>query len=186
MFIHRVGIALIVCCCLFRPAFAETLVGRVVGVTDGDTMTLLDTAKQTHKIRLSGIDAPEQKQPFGKQAKLSLSNLAYGRVAKADCPTRDRYRRAVCVVTVAGQDVGLQQIRQGFAWWYRDYAREQRMPDRQAYERAEKVAQEQRLGLWREIDPTTPWEWRREKRAQSSAKHRRQSASGTEKDAHQA
>jgi len=109
---------------------AETLVGRIVGVADGDTLTLLDANKQVHKIRLSGVDAPEKKQAYGQQSKLSLSNQAYGRQATADCPKRDRYQRAVCVVTVAGKDVGLQQIHQGLAWWYRAYAHEQRAPDR--------------------------------------------------------
>ena len=149
---------------------AETLVGRIIGVSDGDTLTLLDARKQTHKIRLSGIDAPEKKQAFGQQSKLSLSNLAYGREATADCPKRDRYQRAVCVVTTGGKDVGLQQIQHGLAWWYRDYAHEQRPQERRDYERAEQWAQERRLGLWREKDPVPPWEWRREKREQSAAK----------------
>ena len=56
---------------------AETLVGRIIGVADGDTLTLLDSSKRSHKIRLSGIDAPEKKQAFGQQSKVALSNLAY-------------------------------------------------------------------------------------------------------------
>ncbi len=163
---------------------AETLVGRVIGVADGDTLTLLDANKQTHKIRLSGVDAPEKKQAYGQQSKLSLSNLAYGRQATADCPKRDRYQRAVCVVTVAGKDVGLQQIHQGLAWWYRAYAHEQRAPDRRGYEQAEQVAQERRVGLWREKDPTPPWDWRRERREQSAAKRQGQTLSGIERVRH--
>ena len=160
---------------------AETLVGRIIGVADGDTLTLLDVKKQTHKIRLSGVDAPEKKQAFGQQSKLSLSNLAYGRQVTADCPKRDRNQRPVCVVTVADKDVGLQQIRLGLAWRYRDYAREQRPQARRDYERAEQVAQEKRLGLWREDDPTPPWEWRRQQRAISAAKRQGRSVSETEK-----
>jgi endonuclease YncB( thermonuclease family) len=163
---------------------AETLVGRIVGVSDGDTLTLLDAGKQTHKIRLSGVDAPEKKQAYGQQSKLNLSNLAYGHEATADCPKRDRYRRAVCVVTVAGKDVGLLQIHQGLAWWYRAYAHEQRAQDRRGYERAEQMAREKRLGLWRERDPKAPWEWRRERREQSTAKRQGKSALRTGKAAH--
>jgi endonuclease YncB( thermonuclease family) len=163
---------------------AETLVGRIIGVSDGDTLTLLDAGKQTHKIRLSGVDAPEKKQAYGQQSKLNLSNLAYGHEATADCPKRDRYRRPVCLVTVAGKDVGLQQIHQGLAWWYRTYAHEQRAQDRRGYERAEQMAREKRVGLWREKDPKAPWEWRRERREQSTAKRQGKSALWTGKVAH--
>lgn len=90
----------------------------------------------------------------------------------------------MCVVTVAGKDVGLQQIHQGLAWWYRAYAHEQRAQDQRDYERAEQVAQEKRVGLWREKDPTPPWEWRRERREQSAAKRQGQAVSGMEKTTH--
>jgi len=46
-------------------AHAETITGRVVGIADGDTVTVLDAQKVQHKIRLAGIDAPEKAQPFG-------------------------------------------------------------------------------------------------------------------------
>jgi endonuclease YncB( thermonuclease family) len=58
------------------PAIAEILARRIVGVSDGDTVTLLDTQKRQYKIRLSGIDAPEKKMPFGQRAKEHLSDLA--------------------------------------------------------------------------------------------------------------
>ena len=180
-FVHRVGAVLLLCSCLSFPVMAETLVGRVIGVADGDTLTLLDAKKQSHKIRLSGIDAPEKKQAYGQQSKLSLSTLAYGRQATADCPKRDRYQRAVCVVAVAGKDVGLQQIHQGLAWWYRAYAHEQRAPDRRGYEQAEQAAQAKRVGLWRDKDPTPPWDWRRERREQSAVKRQGRTVSETER-----
>ena len=153
---------------LAQPVRAEILVGRIIGVADGDTLTLLDSNKQSHKIRLGGIDVPEKKQDFGEQSKLSLSNLAYGRQATAECTKRDRYQRAVCVVTVAGKDVGLQQIHLGLAWWYQHYAREQRQQESRDYERAEQVAREARRGLWRDEKPTPPWEWRHARRAKSA------------------
>ena len=64
----------------------------------------------------------------------------------------------MCVVTVAGKDVGLQQINLGLAWWYQHYAREQRLKERRDYERAEQVSREARRGLWRDEEPTPPWE----------------------------
>ena len=134
--------------------------GMIVGVADGDTVTLLDASK-THRIRLDGIDAPERTQPHGQRARQSLAQLAHGRAAHADCPKIDRYGRAVCRVTVDGVDVGLEQIRRGFAWHYVKYAHEQRPADRADYARAESSARSAHSGLWSFSDPTPPWDHRR-------------------------
>ena len=145
---------------LLAPVHAEIITGRVVGVTDGDTLTLLDSSNQTHKVRLAGIDAPEKDQDFGQKAKASLSSLAFGQAAEAHCQKKDRYRRDVCVVKVNDKDVGLEQIRTGLAWWYRQYAREQTRQERIDYERDEQDAKNRRLGLWSSNAPMPPWEWR--------------------------
>ena len=140
---------------------AEMLTGRIVGVSDGDTLTLLGAEHVSHNIRFAGIDTPEKKQPFGGKAKTSLSALAYNRTAEADCRKIDRYRRKVCVVFVGGKDVGLEQIKAGMAWWYRQYAKEQTPQERINYENAETLAKRNRYGLWNGTNPTPPWEWRR-------------------------
>ncbi len=57
----------------------QTITGKVVGVSDGDTITVLDASNQQHKIRLDGIDAPESNQDFGARAKQSLSDLVFGK-----------------------------------------------------------------------------------------------------------
>lgn len=139
---------------------AAPLEGRVVGVADGDTLTLLDSSNEQHKIRLVGIDAPEKKQDFGQRAKGSLSSLAFGRAATADCRKKDRYKRNLCIVFVGGRDVGLEQIRNGMAWHYKQYANEQPPQERMAYERAENEARAKSEGLWVDRDPVPPWEWR--------------------------
>lgn len=89
-------------------ATAVEWVGTVVGIADGDTLTLLDGGKTTHRIRIDGIDAPERTQPYGQRARKSLADLAHGRSARAECPKSDRYGRAVCRVLVDGVDVGLE------------------------------------------------------------------------------
>ena len=142
-------------------AVAETFVGRVVGIADGDTITLLDSANGQHKIRLAGIDAPEKAQPFGNVSRQHLARLVFNRGAVAECPKRDRYGRQVCLVRVDGVDVALAQIEAGLAWWYRKYAKEQSAQDRATYAAVEQDAQESRRGLWRDKDPVPPWEWRR-------------------------
>lgn len=97
-------------------AYAETLTGRVVGIADGDTITVLDTSNQQNRIWLNGIDAPEKKQPFGSRAKQNLSSRAFGKDAQVEWSKLDRYGRIVGKVIVDGQDVGLQQLQAGLAW----------------------------------------------------------------------
>ena len=143
------------------PAVAVELDGTIVGVADGDTVTLLDSSKTQHRIRLDGIDAPERTQPHGQRSRQSLAALAHGRIAHADCPKVDRYGRAVCRVIIDGVDVGLEQIRRGYAWHYVKYAHEQRAIDRERYARAESDARHTHSGLWSFSDPVPPWDYRR-------------------------
>ena len=140
---------------------ARVIEGRVVAVADGDTLTLLDEARALSQIRIVGIDAPEKRQGFGQRSKASLAALAFNHAAKADCRKIDRYKRNLCVVSVGGRDVGLEQIRAGMAWHYKHYAKEQPASERVAYERAENEAKAKRLGLWVDADPVPPWDWRR-------------------------
>jgi endonuclease YncB( thermonuclease family) len=97
-------------CALLGPAagLADTFAGQIVGVTDGDTLTLLDDSKVRHHIRIAGIDAPESKQAYGKAAKQHLAELAFGREAVAECGKLDKYERLVCVVRVGGDPGGVE------------------------------------------------------------------------------
>ncbi len=148
---------------LALAAHAETITGRVVGVADGDTITVLDANKVQHKIRLSGIDAPEKKQPFGNRSKESLSDLAFNKTANVETSKRDRYGRQIGKVLVNGRDVNLVQVERGMAWFYRQYQREQSPNDRRLYEAAEDAAKADKRGLWRDAEPVPPWEFRRNK-----------------------
>ena len=144
-------------------ASAEILEGRVVGIADGDTITLLDSNRQQHRIRLAGIDAPEKAQPFG-QREQHLSGLAFGKDAKADWYKIDRYDRDVCIIYVNGKDVGLAQLDAGLAWWFRKYAHEQPPKERIDHEAAEDRAAADSVGLWQDKTPIPPWEWRHQHR----------------------
>lgn len=167
MILRFIFLALALC----TAAHAETLSGKVVGVSDGDTITVLDADFQQHKIRLSGIDAPEKKQPFGQRSKEHLSQLVFDKAVAVEWNKLDRYKRTIGKVMVADSsctkvncpktiDVGLSQITVGLAWWYRKYAREQIEEDRQRYEFAESEAKARRAGLWSENESVPPWEWR--------------------------
>ncbi|HKQ23147.1 MAG TPA: thermonuclease family protein [Burkholderiales bacterium] len=161
----RRGLGSWLCLCLLcAPAAAETLSGYVVGVADGDTITLLDGNKVLYRIRLAGIDAPEKGQPFGKVSGQHLAELAFSKQASADCNKIDRYERLVCTVYVDGKDVGLAQLDAGLAWWYRKYANEQPPQQRLEYDMAETKAYVDRIGLWQDKNPIPPWEWRKAER----------------------
>ena len=142
-------------------ANAETITGRVVGIADGDTVTVLDAARVQHKIRLSGIDAPEKAQPFGNRSKKSLSDLAFDKTVTVETDKRDRYGREVGKVLVNGRDVNLIQVERGMAWHYKAYEREQSPSDRKLYDAAEADARAGRRGLWRDADPVPPWDYRK-------------------------
>ena len=141
-------------------ASADILTGRVVKVTDGDTITVLDASKTQHTIRLAGIDAPERKQPYGEASRKHLASLIAGQAVTVNWKKLDKYRRIVGVITFNGQDVNLEQIRNGYAWHYKAYEREQSPADRQAYADAEREARAKRWGLWQDKNPMPPWEWR--------------------------
>jgi endonuclease YncB( thermonuclease family) len=157
-------VAVLWTCLLLGSAFADTISGRVVGVADGDTLTVLDSRKQQHKVRLIGIDAPEKAQPFGERSKQSLSDLAYNRNVLVQTHKRDRYGRVLGTVLLDGIDLNLVQINRGLAWHYKAYAREQTHNDRSRYAMTEEVARSDRRGLWRDAEPTPPWAWRKSAR----------------------
>ena len=161
---HAFGVTALFISLICNIANAGVISGRVVGVADGDTVTLLESDHTQHKIRISGIDAPEKKQPFGERSKANMSALAFGKDAEAECNKKDRYKRDVCIVRVSGRDVGLEQIKAGLAWWYREYSREQTPQERRDYEQAETAAKASGLALWSDPMPQPPWEWRHSKR----------------------
>lgn len=146
-------------------ASAATLVGQVVGVTDGDTVTVLDEQKQQHKVRLAGIDAPEKRQPFGQRSKKALSDSVFGKAVSIEWEKLDRYGRIVGKIIVDAKDVNLSQVEAGLAWWYQRYSAEQSVADQRLYALAEDEAKRERLGLWKETEPVAPWDFRKIRRA---------------------
>jgi len=161
------------CAAFATTCGAAELTGRVVGISDGDTITVLDASNTQHKIRLAGIDAPELKQAFGTRSKQNLSRMAYDMDARLECHKTDRYKREVCKVWVQPSDcptcgktldAGHAQIIAGLAWWYRAYAKEQFAEDQGRYESAEDEARLRKWGLWGDAEPVPPWEWRKLRR----------------------
>lgn len=137
-------------------AFAQQISGLVVGISDGDTLTMLDESNVEYKIRLSAIDTPEKKQPFWGAAKEALSSLCFKRPAIADVVDKDWRGRTVATVYCDGIDTSAAMVRLGYAWVYTKYAKHR--PDLPAIQND---AQAHRRGLWVDETAVPPWEWRK-------------------------
>lgn len=131
--------------------------GNVVGVADGDTITVLDAKQSQHKVRLAEIDAPEKAQAFGNKSKQALSALVFGKSVTIVEQGQDKYKRTIGRIYLGDVDVNAEQVKQGMAWVYRKYSKDQTLLP------FETEAKAQRLGLWADSNPTPPWEWRHSK-----------------------
>ena len=138
--------------------------GKVIHVADGDTITILVKHKQL-KIRLAEIDAPELHQAFGRKAKQAMGNLVFGKVVTVEQVDIDRYKRIVGKVFLGDLYVNAAMVKNGFAWVYRKYAKDQRLYS------LENEAKVNRRGLWADATPTPPWEWRKAKRHHSTLRN---------------
>jgi len=144
-------------------AHAAELRGNVVSVSDGDTVTILDAGRHQHKVRLAGIDAPEKAQEFGKTSKQRLSEQIFGQNVVVIWEKHDRYGRIIGKILLNDIDICLEQIKQGMAWHYKQYQKDQPSKDREEYSDAETFARNAYKGLWSHKDPIAPWIWRHQK-----------------------
>lgn len=165
------------------PLRADTLLGHVVAVVDGDTLTIRDDSRKQHTVWLAGIDAPKSKQPFAAESRQNLSKLAAGRNVSIEWQGRDNYGRIIGKVSLQAADcpgcaptldAGLAQLEAGLAWWDRSYRRQQSLEDQGRYEYAEFDARTRRIGLWQDPAAEPPREWRKRniKSWQASPRHR--------------
>ena len=153
--------ALALLCALAAVSRAAVIRGRVVGIADGDTITVLDASRSQHRIRLQGIDAPESRQAFSARSKQHLADLVFNKEVAVGWEKRDRYGRVLGKVLVGGRDACLAQVQAGMAWHYKYYENEQSPGDRRLYAEAELEARRARRGLWADSDPVPPWDFRR-------------------------
>jgi endonuclease YncB( thermonuclease family) len=142
------------------PTHSWAWSGKVVGVADGDTITVLRDKTQV-RIRLYGIDTPEKGQAFGKKAKQFTSGMVFGKVVEVEVMATDRYGRTVALVVINKQILNEELLKAGYAWVYYQYCHELICHAWADYQFAAKL---DKRGLWAEPDPIPPWEFRRKKR----------------------
>lgn len=142
-------------------------------MADGDTVIVLKGRKK-HRVRLGGVDAPEQGQPYGRASRRALATLLADEMVLVDYDKQDRYGRIVGKVIAPFPDAacpptgpcpkwldaGYYQLATGMAWHDTRYRGEQSREDRKRYAEAEKDARKGRYGLWRDPEPVAPWDWR--------------------------
>jgi len=133
----------------------------VVGISDGDSIVVVDKNKKRERVRLATIDAPENGQAFGKPSKQSLSEMIYKKHVRLEIQERDRYGRIVAQVYIGELNASVEQLKRGFAWHYVAHARDQDPVDRELYKRTAHAARVARRGLWKDENPTPPWDYRK-------------------------
>ena len=141
---------------------------QVVRIVDGDTIQVIDSDGIKFKIRLLGIDTPELKQRFGYESSLSLKKIIDGKsviiISKPEKNkpyTLGRYKRIIGKIILNGKDINLEMVQKGMAWHYKKYIKSQNVEDRQSYNNAEQDARLNKIGLWSDVNPVAPWEWRK-------------------------
>lgn len=140
---------------LASTATAAELRGKVIKISDGDTVTILDADKVQHKVRLNGIDAPESRQAFGTKSRQHLGDLIHDREVRITWTKRDRYQRILGDVHCGGCWINREMVSAGMAWRYVQYSRDPELI------KAETEARAASRGLWADKSPVPPWEWRR-------------------------
>ena len=144
--------------------YAEQFTGKVVGISDGDTISVLREGKAV-KVRLHGVDTPEKAQAFGTQAQKFTGELAFQQTVTVVIRDTDRYGRLVGEVLLPdGRSLNQELVKAGMAWWYRQYA-----PNDTTLAQLEAEARTAKRGLWADAHPVPPWEWRKGQRASSTA-----------------
>lgn len=156
----RIALCLLALLFLLPPMHAQAgynIYGKVIGVKNGDTLTVLTPLRATLLVRLSEIDAPELGQPYGDTAKNFLMAIALDKDVKIVSEARDRDNKTIARVYINGRDVNLQLVQNGTAWAYRAFLRDETLL------RAEETARKQRVGLWSlpASQRIPPWEWRK-------------------------
>jgi len=142
--------------------FSQNKSYKVIGVKDGDTVEILMDGKP-QVVRLSHIDCPEKKQPFGNNAKQFASDLCFGKKVKLSTGwKKDRNKRLLAEIILSnGKNLNKELVKNGFAWHFKKYSKDN------SYDDLEQQARKLKLGLWNDKNPTAPWEWRKSRKKSS-------------------
>ncbi len=132
--------------------------GKIVAITDGDTVKLLTKDSTLIKVRIANIDCPESKQPFSQKAKQFTSNQIFNKYVKLEYLKKDRYGRFIGnVIYNDTLNLSHELLKNGLAWHYIKYSKDTILQN------LEDKARKQKVGLWYDPKSIPPWEWRKKK-----------------------
>ncbi len=132
--------------------------GKIIHISDGDTVHLLTSKNEKNKIRLNDIDAPETKQAFGNKSKENIKKFIYQKDVIVEYKKKDQYKRVLGTIYYQNRDINLQQVKDGYAWVYKKYSKNP------TYFKAEQEARSKKIGLWSDRNPIEPWVFRKNKK----------------------
>jgi micrococcal nuclease len=133
-----------------------TINGKIVGVTDGDTVKLLTADFTEIKVRLEGIDCPEKNQAFGQKAKQYASDLCFDKQVTLQKTGEDKYGRTLgYIILPDGRNLNKEILKAGYAWHYKRYNQSRELAE------LEEQAKASKKGLWSDPNPVVPWDFRK-------------------------
>lgn len=152
-------LSLILCFSLIIVVGQSIISGKVVRIADGDTFTLLNEENKQVRVRLYGIDCPENKQDFSQVAKKFTSDKIFEKVVKVEVQNMDHYGRIVGIVILPDRKILNEELlKAGLAWHYKYYDKTEK------FAKLERIAKQGKVGLWRHKNPIPPWDFRKIKR----------------------
>ena len=146
---------------LFLCSFTkgDTLMGKCIRVSDGDTITIMYNGEKV-RVRLYGIDAPEKGQDFSKKASSFVYDLCQNKQVRVEVKGTDQYKRVLGVVYAGSVNVNEELLKNGLAWRYK-YNKDKH------YLELQNQAKSKKLGLWSDKNPIDPWQYRKDKKKKS-------------------
>lgn len=148
------------------PQILEELRGKIIGVADGDTLTLL-MGKESVRVRLEGIDAPERGQNFSTKSRDVLKALVVGKEALVQKTGTDEGNKILGIVIVGNTTINAEMVEQGWAWYFEEHG------ENTILARLEQEARAAKRGLWADANPLPPWEFRERRQAAREAAKKR-------------
>lgn len=142
----------------------QKIFGKVVRISDGDTITILDSLNQQHRVRLHGIDSPEKGQDYYQVAKEYIGQLCFQREVEVSILKYDHYKRAIGKVYIDSTEVNVSMLKAGLAWHFLQFDKSEE------YALAEAEARLNKRNLWSLKTAQAPWEFRKIKRQQQKLK----------------
>ncbi|MCE3076596.1 thermonuclease family protein [Chryseobacterium gwangjuense] len=133
--------------------------GKVIKIKDGDTIVVLLGNNHQETLRLAEVDCPENGQAFGKNAKQFTSSQVFGEKIVFYRVNKDRYRRTIAKIFYDDNKyLSAEIIKSGWGWWYFKASKNTEL---KSYEIS---AKNSKIGLWKDNNAISPWEFRNNKK----------------------